>query len=79
MNEAKCIARIEKNSKEIIRIGLDEFKGYRLLSARVWAKTDNADEVPTRAGLTVRVEQGEAVIQGLIQALDEARSRGWIK
>ncbi len=64
------ISEIQKNSSEVLRVELTEFKGYQLLSMRVWTKElpGKQEARPTRKGLAVQVD----LIPELLTALEKA-------
>lgn len=47
---------IRKNSKEEVRLGIEEFKGHRLVNIRVWYDAGNGEMRPGKHGLAVRLE-----------------------
>lgn len=73
----ELIATIPKNKLEEVRVGIDEFKGHDLVSMRVWADPYGGDErVPTKKGLSVRVQLLPDLITALQEAEKEARAAG---
>lgn len=71
------IATIPKNSREHIRIGLNEFKGHNLFSVRVWvSKAAGAAPLPTQKGLTAAVALLPAIIEALQETLKQAYDSG---
>ncbi len=71
------IANIPKNSREHIRIGLNEFNGHNLFSVRVWVnKAGGADPLPTQKGLTAGVALLPAIIEALQATLKQAYDSG---
>ena len=54
----QIIKRISKNACEDLVIELSEFKGYQLLSLRIWTKAVPGLKaaLPTSKGVTVRTE-----------------------
>ena len=70
------IRAIPKNTREHIRVGLGEFKGHKLFSARVWVTKEDGTALPTQKGITCAVALLPAVIEGLQAPLDEARRTG---
>ena len=64
------ISEIQKNSSEVLRVELTEFKGYQLLSMRIWTKElpGKQEARPTRKGLAVQVD----LIPELLTALEKA-------
>ena len=71
------IAAIPKNATEEIQVELDEFKGYDLISLRIWAIPYTGDEpVPTRKGISVSIKLLPDLIVALQEAEDAAREAG---
>jgi Transcriptional Coactivator p15 (PC4) len=65
------IASIEKNSREVLRVTLDDFKGHRLVNLR-------GDYRPGKHGLALRVDKLEGLIAALIDAQAQANQVGWL-
>ncbi len=47
---------IPKNSREEIRVSVNEYQGHQLVSLRVWFEADDGDMRPSKKGLAFRVE-----------------------
>jgi hypothetical protein len=77
-SEDRAIAEFTKNSRESVRVGLQEFKGHKLLQLRSWAKTADGTQIPTKSGIALQV----SLIGELRAALDKAevaaREMGWL-
>ncbi len=71
----KLIATIPKNARERVQVELTEFNGHNLLAIRVFAD-NGAKWVPTKKGVTVRVDMLPALIAALTEAETEARAAG---
>ena len=75
-------AVIPKNSREEVRVCLDEFGGHQLVDVRVYADF-NAGPVetrgPTKKGVALAVERLPDLIEGLEAARAEAIRRGLLK
>ena len=53
----KLIAEFEKNSQEVIRVQLREFRGHQLLDVRVFYHPEEGGEVrPSKKGISVTAE-----------------------
>ena len=63
---------IRKNANEVIRVEPHQFKGYDFANIRVFCKTDEDKWVPTRKGITIRIE----MLPDLIDAMKELLSEG---
>jgi hypothetical protein len=72
------IASIDKNSREVLRVTLDDFKGHRLVNLRVWFKTAEGDYCPGKHGVALRIDKLEGLIAALIDAHARANQVGWL-
>jgi hypothetical protein len=60
------VGEVRKNSREVIRVTVGNYKGHHLCHARVWVAAKSGPEmIPTRSGLSVRV----AVLPDLVNLL----------
>jgi hypothetical protein len=75
----RLIASIEKNTREVLRVTLDDFKGHRLVSLRVWFKTPEGDLRPGKDGVAIRIDKLDALISALVGAHGEANEVGWLQ
>ena len=64
---------LEKNSRESLVINQSEFKGVKLVDVRVFYKDDAGDLKPTKKGVSVRLEQLDALIKALSTVSATAR------
>ena len=53
----QVIADIGKNSREIIRVEVSEFKGRNLINLRIWYQTYDGGYKPTQKGVTLDLSQ----------------------
>ncbi len=53
------IADIKKNSGEIIRIDISEFKGKELINIRVWYLHASGEYMPTQKGVAIDIGKYE--------------------
>lgn len=70
MSADRVVYAWAKNRREEVRATLSTYQGYRLADLRVWAVTDDGD-VPTRKGLSIRVEdlpELAAAVEALVGA-----------
>lgn len=71
------IATVQKNRREELRFSLDEFRGHRFVSVRIFAPNrDGTAMLPTRAGVTFKPELISEVRAALDATECEARARG---
>lgn len=70
------VAEIPKNSRELIRVALDEFMGSAVLQVRCWYLKQDGRTGATRNGLTVAVHHLPALADALQKALAIAIETG---
>ena len=66
---------LEKNSRESLVINQSEFKGVKLVDVRVFYKDEAGDLKPTKKGVSVRLEQLDALIKALSELSATAREQ----
>ena len=71
------IAEFDRNSRERIRIALDEYRGINTVDVRVWYRDGN-ELKPGKSGITTSVANLPALAAGLKLALDRARDLGLV-
>lgn len=71
----QLIATVQKNAREELRISLSEFKGYNLVSQRVWYRAEDGEWRPSKAGVVIRVERLQDLIDGLLAAQEATEAR----
>lgn len=79
MSKPHPIAVIAKNSREEVRVCLDEFAGHQLVDIRTYADySAGVVEMrgPTKKGVSLAVERLPDLIEGLEVAKAEAIRRG---
>lgn len=80
MGKPVILASLAKNKREQLRIALDEWQGVHLIDLRVTTELSDATgiQVPTKKGLSLRVEMLGDVIAALRDAEVKARELKWI-
>lgn len=72
----KAIATIEKNTREEIRVSLDDWRGYDLVSVRVFYRRKAGESLPTKKGITFDVKLLPEIIMALEAAHKAAVEEG---
>ena len=67
----ELIGDIQKNSTEIIRVALTDYKGHQLISCRVHFKNKAGEWCPNRKGLTIKVDAARELILRLQNAVEK--------
>jgi hypothetical protein len=64
------------NSRDVLRVALDEYEGRRVIDARKFYKREDGTLAPTRKGLTLSIDRLPALAELIAAALDRARRDG---
>jgi hypothetical protein len=75
------ITTIAKNTRESVRVALDHYQGHDLVDVRIVTPltTETGTLVPTKKGISLRLDQLPNLIKALQDAEAEARRRGLLK
>src|SRR5204862_6141195 len=71
------LGHVEKNSRERIRVALDEYNGRKYLDLRIFAQTIDGEK-PTKAGITVRLDRIRDLRRLVDAAEREAKRLGFL-
>jgi hypothetical protein len=72
-------ALVPKNSREQLRLAVDEFRGHLLLSARIWFTSAGGDLRPSREGWAIAIERLPEIIAALQRLEADARAAGMLE
>jgi hypothetical protein len=64
---SSIIADLKKNSREIIRIDISEFKGKELINIRVWFDDMEGGYKPTQKGVALDISQYEELKNSILK------------
>jgi hypothetical protein len=73
------VAEWRRNSRESIRVALDQFNGRHTIDVRAWWQDGEGNLRPGRGGITIAVRHLPAFADGLAAALGRARALGLIE
>ena len=78
MSAEIIIAEWRKNTREILRVRFDNYKGNAVICIRVWYADKDGILKPGRGGLTVSVRHLPALASALAKALEMANAAGFL-
>jgi hypothetical protein len=78
MTNEFVIAEWQKNSREILRVRLDIFKGEPVICCRAWYRDASGILQPGRGGLTVSTRHLPAILIAMSDALKAAYDKGYL-
>jgi len=72
----KLVGEFNKNANETIRVRFREYDGKQLLDLRVWVQNDKGNFVPTRKGLSLRLDLVDSLKEAILKAAAEIEKGG---
>jgi hypothetical protein len=70
------VAEFRKNSRESVRVAIEDFKGTICVSVRVFYEAADGDMRPGRSGIGMAVKHLPSLADAISAALVTARARG---
>jgi hypothetical protein len=72
---SKIVAQFEKNSREEIRVSIDDFRGYKIINIRAYYRS--ADQwLPGKQGLALTVERYRDLADAVLKLGEELQAQG---
>jgi len=66
----RLVDQFNKNAYEVIRTQFITYNNRQLLDIRTWVLKNGKDFVPTRKGICLRVDQIDALKEGILKAAE---------
>lgn len=79
MTSETIISEWQKNSRETLRVRLDEYQGQRVICCRAWYVDKDGNKRPGRGGLTISVRHLPQLARALDDALNAAKASGLLE
>lgn len=70
-DNTKVIKEIKKNTKQIVRICLSEYKNNTFLDLRIYLLQEDGSYVPSKKGIALNKNVLPEVIEGLMSGLEQ--------
>lgn len=72
------VFEVSKNSKEIIRLNLEEYRGHKLADLRVYCQDEQGGMIPTRKGISIPISLWPQIRAGLVKMEEAMIAAGWL-
>jgi Transcriptional Coactivator p15 (PC4) len=72
------VAQFEKNSKEEVRVSIDDFHGRKLINLRVYYRADGGQWLPGKQGIALGVDRYRDLADALVKLGEELQTKGLI-
>lgn len=70
------IATVPKNRQEQVRVEISEFRGHDLVNIRTFFESNDAGCLPTKKGVSLKLERLDELIEALHETRVQAHANG---
>jgi hypothetical protein len=70
------VAQFEKNSKEEVRVSIDDFRGKKIISLRVFYRSESGEWLPGKQGLALQVDRFRDLADAVLRLGEALQDRG---
>jgi len=70
------IAKFEKNSKEEVRVSVDEFRGRKIINIRVYYRSEAGEWLPGKQGVALAVDRYRDLADAVLQLGEWLQAKG---
>jgi hypothetical protein len=75
-DSSQLVAQFEKNSKEEVRVSIDDFRGRKIINIRVYYRSDSGQWLPGKQGLALAVDRYRDLADAMLRLGEELQARG---
>lgn len=77
MSATVIVSEWQKNQREVVRVGLEEFNGRPIVNLRVWYRPEGSDDLrPGKSGIAMSAQHLPALASAINRALSLAVQQG---
>lgn len=70
------VATFEKNSREEVRVSVDEFRGRKIINVRVYYRGDAGQWLPGKQGFAIGVDRYRDLAEAVLKLGEKLRGDG---
>jgi hypothetical protein len=75
-DSSQPIVQFEKNSKEEVRVSIDDFRGRKIINFRVYYRSDAGQWLPGKQGLALAVDRYRDLADAVLKLGEELQAQG---
>ncbi len=72
----EVVASFEKNSREEVRISVDEFRGRKIINIRVYYRSESGTWLPGKQGLAISVDRYRDLAEATLKLGEKLQAEG---
>jgi hypothetical protein len=75
-DSSQLVAQFEKNSKEEVRVSIDDFRGRKIINIRVYYRSDRGQWLPGKQGLALAVDRYRDLADAVLRLGEALQAQG---
>lgn len=76
LNRGEVVATFEKNSREEVRISVDEFRGRKIINMRVFYRSESGSWLPGKQGIAIGADRYRDLAEALVKCGEALKAQG---
>ena len=76
VTRGEVVASFEKNSREEVRISVDDFRGRKIINIRVYYRSESGTWAPGKQGLAISVERYRDLAEATLKLGEKLQADG---
>lgn len=73
---SRPVAQFEKNSKEEVRVSIDDFRGSKIINIRVYYRSPSGEWLPGKQGIALKVDRYRDLASAILQLGEALQEEG---
>ena len=74
--QTEPIVKFEKNSKEEVRVSVDDFRGRKIMNIRVYYRNEAGEWLPGKQGIALSVDRYRELADSVLQLGEWLQAKG---
>jgi len=78
VTRGEVVASFEKNSREEVRVSVDDFRGRKIINIRVYYRSESGSWSPGKQGLAISVDRYRDLAEAMLKLGEKLQAEGII-
>jgi len=78
VTRGEVVASFEKNSREEVRVSVDDFRGRKIINIRVYYRSESGSWSPGKQGLAISVDRYRDLAEAMLKLGEKLQAEGLI-
>lgn len=79
VSRGEVVAQFEKNSREEVRVSVDDFRGRKIINIRAYYRSESGTWLPGKQGLALSVDRYRDLAEAILKLGEKLQADGLLK